>query len=171
VYGQVGSSRRARIASVAGFIVLAACAVTVGKFDDAAGASANLDCPSGTTAASVVYVKGGEDTNTYAYDPVATSGAGLHPPLNNGGQAPEISHVMFCVPAGPPTTTTVATRGSTTSTTVPVAGTSASANPQAEASSGTLPFTGGATLPLAIVGGVLLIAGVVFLFAGLRRAR
>jgi LPXTG-motif cell wall-anchored protein len=66
-----------------------------------------------TIAVSVVFVKGGEDTNEYDYSPPATSGSGLHPPLNGGGQAPVISHVTFCAGGGSETTTTV---GETTTT-------------------------------------------------------
>jgi len=41
-------------------------------------------------------VKGGTDAIDYQYDPAATSGTFLHPPLNGGGQPPTISHVSFC---------------------------------------------------------------------------
>ncbi|MDQ1454578.1 MAG: hypothetical protein QOH28_198 [Actinomycetota bacterium] len=67
-----------------------------------------------TIAVSVVFVKGGVDTNTYTFVPAATSGSGLHPPLNGGGQAPTISHVSFCTGGEQPTTTT-----SSSTTTVP----------------------------------------------------
>src|SRR6185436_4953595 len=46
-----------------------------------------------TIAVTTVLVKGGVPTNVYTYDPAATSGSALHPPLNGGGQAPAISHV------------------------------------------------------------------------------
>jgi LPXTG-motif cell wall-anchored protein len=73
-----------------------------------------------TIAVSVVYVKGGVDTNEYDYAPPATSGSGLHPPLNGGGEAPAISHVTFCVGGSGTTTTTVpettTTVGDTTTT-------------------------------------------------------
>ncbi len=66
-----------------------------------------------TIAVSVVFVKGGLDTNEYDYAPPVTSGTGLHPPLNGGGQPPAISHVLFC--AGVPSETTT-TGGDTTTT-------------------------------------------------------
>ena len=69
-----------------------------------------------TIAVSVVLVKAGPDTNVYNYDPPTTSGSGLHPPLNSGGQAPAVSHVSFC--AGVSTTTTTVPE-ETTTTTVP----------------------------------------------------
>jgi hypothetical protein len=68
-----------------------------------------------TIAVSVVFVKGGVDTNTYTFVPAATSGSGLHPPLNSGGQAPTISHVSFCAGGEQDTTTTT----SASTTTVP----------------------------------------------------
>ena len=68
-----------------------------------------------TIAVSVVFVKGGVDTNTYNFVPAATSGSGLHPPLNGGEQAPVISHVVFCIGAQDGTTTT-STVPATTST-------------------------------------------------------
>jgi len=68
-----------------------------------------------TIAVGVVFVKGGVDTNTYNFVPAATSGSGLHPPLNSGDQAPVISHVVFCV-GGEPATTTTSTVPATTST-------------------------------------------------------
>jgi LPXTG-motif cell wall-anchored protein len=74
-----------------------------------------------TIAVSVVFVKGGVDANEYDYAPPTTSGSGLHPPLNSGGQAPAISHVTFCTGGGSTTTTvgeTTTTAGETT-TTVP----------------------------------------------------
>jgi uncharacterized repeat protein (TIGR01451 family) len=43
-----------------------------------------------------VIVKGGDLANIYYYDGSATSDNGLTPPLNTGGQAPQISHVEFC---------------------------------------------------------------------------
>jgi uncharacterized repeat protein (TIGR01451 family) len=43
-----------------------------------------------------VIVKGGDLANIYFYDGSVMSDAGLTPPLNNGGQAPQISHVEFC---------------------------------------------------------------------------
>ncbi len=43
-----------------------------------------------------VIVKGGDLANIYYYDGSVTSDVGLDPPLNNGGQAPQISHVEFC---------------------------------------------------------------------------
>jgi uncharacterized repeat protein (TIGR01451 family) len=43
-----------------------------------------------------VIVKGGDLANVYYYDGSVTSDYGLNPPLNNGGQAPQISHVEFC---------------------------------------------------------------------------
>jgi hypothetical protein len=70
-----------------------------------------------TIAVSVVYVKGGVETNEYDYNPATTSGSGLHPPLNGGGEAPAISHVAFC--AGGSTTTTTTVPEETTTTTVP----------------------------------------------------
>jgi hypothetical protein len=74
-----------------------------------------------TIAVSVVFVKGGVDTNTYTFVPAATSGSGLHPPLNDGGQAPTISHVSFCAGEEQATTTTSASTTTVpdTTTTVP----------------------------------------------------
>ena len=69
-----------------------------------------------TTAVSVVFVKAGTDTNVYTYDPAATSGSGLHPPLNGGGQAPAVSHVAFCIGAPGTTTTSTVPEETTTST-------------------------------------------------------
>lgn len=69
-----------------------------------------------TIAVSVVFVKGGEPTNVYNYDPAATSGSGLHPPLNGGGQAPAISHLAFCIGAQGTTTTSTVPEETTTST-------------------------------------------------------
>ncbi len=43
-----------------------------------------------------VIVKGGDLANIYHYDGSVTSDAGLTPPINSGGQAPQISHVEFC---------------------------------------------------------------------------
>ena len=40
-----------------------------------------------------VLVKGGQDTNVYVYAGFY-NGSNLHPPLNGGGQAPVISHVV-----------------------------------------------------------------------------
>jgi hypothetical protein len=73
-----------------------------------------------TIAVSVVLVKGGVDTNTYTFVPAATSGDGLHPPLNSGGESPTISHVSFCTGGEQATTTTT----SASTTTVPVTTTS-----------------------------------------------
>jgi hypothetical protein len=70
-----------------------------------------------TIAVSTVFVKGGLPTNVYDYDPAVTSGSGLHPPLNGGGEAPAISHLVFCI--GTPGTTTTTAPSTSTSTTVP----------------------------------------------------
>ncbi len=43
-----------------------------------------------------VIVKGGDLANIYYYNGVFSTDAGLTPPPNNGGQAPQISHVEFC---------------------------------------------------------------------------
>ena len=84
-----------------------------------------------TIAVTTVLVKGGVPTNVYTYDPAATSGSALHPPLNGGGQAPAISHVTFCIGESGTTTTSTTAPSSTssstsTSTTVPETTTSTS---------------------------------------------
>jgi hypothetical protein len=84
-----------------------------------------------TAAVVEVLVKGGVDTNVYAFNPAATSGNGLHPPLTSGGQAPVISHVSFCVADGAVTTTTTApatTTSSSTSTSTSTSSTSTSSS-------------------------------------------
>jgi uncharacterized repeat protein (TIGR01451 family) len=43
-----------------------------------------------------VIVKGGDLANIYYYDGFASHDEGLTPPLNGGGQNPQISHVEFC---------------------------------------------------------------------------
>ena len=43
-----------------------------------------------------VIVKGGDLANIYYYDGFFSTDAGLTPPLNGGGQNPQISHVEFC---------------------------------------------------------------------------
>ncbi len=43
-----------------------------------------------------VIVNGGDLANIYYYSGMESSDNGLTPPLNNGGQAPQISHVEFC---------------------------------------------------------------------------
>ena len=43
-----------------------------------------------------VIVKGGDLANIYYYDNFVSTDAGLTPPLNGGGQNPQISHVEFC---------------------------------------------------------------------------
>jgi uncharacterized repeat protein (TIGR01451 family) len=65
-----------------------------------------------------VIVKGGDLANIYYYDGSVTSDSGLTPPLNNGGQAPQISHVEFCFDPkqGPTPTLTVEKSASGTST-------------------------------------------------------
>jgi LPXTG-motif cell wall-anchored protein len=78
-----------------------------------------------SVAVSTVFVKGGEDTNVYDYAPPATSGSALHPPLNGGDQAPDISHVTFCI----------ATPGTTTTSTVPASSTSTSTSTTATSTS------------------------------------
>jgi LPXTG-motif cell wall-anchored protein len=83
-----------------------------------------------TIAVTTVLVKGGVPTNVYNYNPATTSGSALHPPLNDGGQAPAISHVSFCIgESGTTTTSTTVPQSSTstsTSTTVPETTTSTS---------------------------------------------
>ena len=65
-----------------------------------------------------VIVKGGDLANIYYYDGSVASDNGLTPPLNNGGQAPQISHVEFCFDPkeGPTPTLTVEKTASGTST-------------------------------------------------------
>ena len=64
-----------------------------------------------------VIVKGGDLANVYYYDGSVTSDNGLTPPLNAGGQAPQISHVEFCFDPkeGPTPTLTVQKSASGTS--------------------------------------------------------
>ncbi len=64
-----------------------------------------------------VIVKGGDLANIYYYDGSVSSDNGLTPPLNNGGQAPQISHVEFCFDPkeGPTPTLTVEKTASGTS--------------------------------------------------------
>jgi uncharacterized repeat protein (TIGR01451 family) len=50
----------------------------------------------GDVEVEAVIVKGGDNAYIYYYNVGAVSDAGLTPPLNNGGQAAEISHVEFC---------------------------------------------------------------------------
>jgi hypothetical protein len=46
---------------------------------------------------TAVLIKGGNSNYLYGYNPPPfTSDAGLHSPLTNGGQVPEISHFVFC---------------------------------------------------------------------------
>ena len=52
---------------------------------------------------TVVIVKGGPNANIYRYDPAATSGQGLHAPVNpKNGQFYGLSHVDFCTGSTPP---------------------------------------------------------------------
>ena len=56
-------------------------------------------------AIGVVIVKGGPNANIYRYDPEATSGSGLHAPLNlknKNGEYYGLSHVDFCTGNTPP---------------------------------------------------------------------
>jgi hypothetical protein len=66
---------------------------------------------------SHVYVKGGSTANIYTYDPAVLAASGLHPNLNNGGQAPAVSHVSLCAPWYQGTTTTTTTAPTTTTST------------------------------------------------------
>jgi uncharacterized repeat protein (TIGR01451 family) len=50
-----------------------------------------------TVEVAAVVVKGGDLANIYYYDSVFSTDTGLTPPLNNGGQNPQISHVEFCI--------------------------------------------------------------------------
>ena len=49
-----------------------------------------------------VIVKGGWSANVYAYDPEASSGSGLHAPVNHGKRYAGLSHITFCVDAPTP---------------------------------------------------------------------
>ena len=52
---------------------------------------------SSTEGVGEVIVKGGPNATVYHYDPAATSGSGLHAPLNPAnGKYYGISHVQFC---------------------------------------------------------------------------
>lgn len=65
----------------------------------------------------VVVVKGGPGANVYRYDPIATSGSGLHSPLNlDNGNWYGLSHISFCYTTEQPTTSTTGAIVSTTAT-------------------------------------------------------
>ncbi len=60
---------------------------------------------SGGVQVHCVIVKGGEGGyELYTYDPPATSGSGLHTPVNQSGYYAEISHVTFCYESSTPPT-------------------------------------------------------------------
>lgn len=60
------------------------------------GGNTTLDFE-GSTALDAVIMKGGSGgALIYVYDPEATSGTGLHTPVNPSGAYAEISHVTFC---------------------------------------------------------------------------
>ncbi len=65
-----------------------------------------------------VIAKGGPDANVYLYDPEATSGSGLHAPLNaSNGRYYGLSHLSFCYDVEAPTATPTVTNTPTSTPT------------------------------------------------------
>jgi hypothetical protein len=65
-------------------------------------------------AVAAVIVKGGPDSNVYAYASAATSGVGLHAPTNSSnGKYYGLSHIAFCYDNTPPTATATETATNT----------------------------------------------------------